>query len=109
MALFEVIIIELLFSRNYLIRKGKEIHATDIGKQLINNLPDSVALPDMTAQWESQLNAISQRELTYPQFMHTMTHNLNQLIDATSGVVFNGLKGKGKAFVKRRGKRKAKA
>jgi len=102
-------IIELLFSRNYLIRKGKEIHATDIGKQLINNLPDSVALPDMTAQWESQLNAISQRELTYPQFMHTMTHNLNQLIDATSGVVFNGLKGKGKAFVKRRGKRKAKA
>lgn len=102
-------IIELLFSRNYLIRKGKEIHATDIGKQLINNLPDSVALPDMTAQWESQLNAISQRELAYPQFMHTMTHNLNQLIDATSGVVFNGLKGKGKAFVKRRGKRKAKA
>ena len=97
-------IIELLFTRNYLIRKGKEIHATDIGLQLIKSLPDCVALPDMTAQWESQLNDISLRKLAYPQFMHAMTQNLTQLIDATSGVVFDGLKGKGKAFVKRRKK-----
>jgi DNA topoisomerase-3 len=59
----------------------------------------------MTAQWESQLNDISQRKLAYPQFMHAMTQNLNQLIDATSGVVFDGLKGKGKAFVKRQYKK----
>jgi DNA topoisomerase-3 len=97
-------IIELLFTRNYLLRKGKEIHATDIGLQLIKSLPDCVALPDMTAQWESQLNDISLRKLAYPQFMHAMTQNLTQLIDATSGVVFDGLKGKGKAFVKRRKK-----
>jgi DNA topoisomerase-3 len=106
-------IIELLFTREYLIRKGKEIHATEIGQQLINNLPDCVALPDMTAQWESQLHAISQRELAYPQFMQGMTQHLNQLINATSGVAFDGLKGKGKAFVKRRhkksGRKKAEA
>ena len=102
-------IIELLFARDYLIRKGKDIHATEIGQQLINSLPDCVALPDMTAQWESQLNDISQRKLAYPQFMHAMTQHLNALITATSGVVFYGLKGKGKAFVKRRRKRKAKA
>jgi DNA topoisomerase-3 len=75
---------------------------------MIKTLPDCVALPDMTAQWESQLNDISQRKLAYPQFMHAMTQNLNQLIDATSGVVFDGLKGKGKAFVKRRKKSIAK-
>jgi DNA topoisomerase-3 len=102
-------IIELLFSRNYLMRKGKDIHATEIGQQLINSLPDCVAQPDMTAQWESQLNDISQRKLAYPQFMHAMTQHLHALITATSGVVFYGLKGKGKAFVKRRRKRKAKA
>ncbi len=100
-------IIELLFSRQYLTRKGKTIHATDIGQQLIKNLPDCVAQPDMTAQWESQLDAISQRSLTYPQFMQTMTQHLNQLIDATHGVVFEGLKGKGKPFRKRRGRKKA--
>lgn len=98
-------IIELLFTRQYLIRKGKEIHATDIGQQLINNLPDCVALPDMTAQWESQLNDISQRKLAYPQFMHAMTQNLSELINATSGVVFDGLRGKGKAFAKRKYKK----
>ncbi len=102
-------IIELLFSRDYLMRKGKDIHATEIGQQLINSLPDCVAQPDMTAQWESQLNDISQRKLAYPQFMHAMTQHLNALITATSGVIFYGLKGKGKAFVKRRRKRKAKA
>lgn len=95
-------IIELLFSREFLQRKGKAIHATDIGQQLIQHLPDCVALPDMTAQWESQLNAISQRNLAYPQFMQPMTHTLKQLISDSSGVVFDGLKGKGKTFVKRR-------
>jgi DNA topoisomerase-3 len=105
-------IIELLFSRDYLMRKGKDIHATEIGQQLINNLPDCVALPDMTAQWECQLNAISQRQLAYPQFMHAMTQSLNALIHATSGVIFYGLKGKGKkqskAFAKRHYKKKPK-
>jgi len=100
-------IIELLFTREFLQRKGKAIHATDIGHELINNLPDCVALPDMTAQWESQLNAISQRNLAYQQFMHPMTHTLKQLISDSSTVAFDGLKGKGKAFVKRRRSKKA--
>jgi len=99
-------IIEILFKRQFLQRKGKEIHATDIGHQLIKHLPDCAVLPDMTAQWESQLNAISQRELSYPQFMQPMTNSLTQLINDNSTMVFDGLKGKGKGFVKRRRKKK---
>lgn len=99
-------IIETLFKRQFLQRKGKEIHATDIGHQLIKHLPDSVVLPDMTAQWESQLNAISQRELNYQQFMQAMTDTLRQLINDNSAMAFNGLRGKGKGFVKRRRKKK---
>jgi len=102
-------IIELLFSREYLIRKGKDIHASEIGQQLIKSLPDCVALPDMTAHWEAQLNAISQRELAYPQFMSTMLQHLQQLIDATNDVTFEGLKGKGKVFAQRKYKKKRKS
>jgi DNA topoisomerase-3 len=89
-------IIELLFKREYLTRKGKEIRATDIGKQLITSLPSVMGYPDMTAHWESQLEAISQREINYQHFMTPMTQGLGQLIDEVSAVEFRGLKGLGK-------------
>jgi len=95
-------IIELLFTREYLIRKGKEIHASDIARQFIQCLPESVSLPDMTAQWESELNAISQKKLPYQQFMSPMTHALHQLIEHVSSLNFTGLQGKGRAPSRRR-------
>ena len=39
-------IIELLLKRQFLTRKGKEIHATQVGRQLINSLPEQMVLPD---------------------------------------------------------------
>ncbi|MFA7554476.1 MAG: DNA topoisomerase III [Spongiibacteraceae bacterium] len=100
-------IIELLFTRNFLTRIGKDIHSTDIGRELITNLPSCVSLPDMTAQWEAQLNAISQRELSYQHFMTPMTNTLSQLIIDVSQIRFSGLQGKGKALIKKRRKKKA--
>lgn len=102
-------IIELLFRREYLSRKGKEIHSTDIGRQLIISLPEKMGRPDMTAQWESQLDAISQREINYAHFMHPMTTGLNELVFELSGIVFTGLKGRGKATGKRKFKKPYKA
>ena len=90
-------IIELLFTREYLSRKGKEIRATTIGVQLINSLPDSMGYPDMTAHWESQLEAICQREMSYARFMQPMCQHLQQLINDVSEVEFAHLKGLGKA------------
>jgi DNA topoisomerase-3 len=96
-------IIELLFKRSFLTRKGKEIHSTEIGQQLIQTLPDCVATPDMTAQWESQLEAISKRELRYNHFMEPMTNTLSTLIEQVSSVSFDGLRGKGsRSKVKRK-------
>jgi len=97
-------IIELLFSRGFLNRKGKEIQASPIGRELINKLPERLSLPDMTAQWEAQLNAISQRELGYQGFMAPMQQSLNQLIVDVSRVQFEGLQGQGKAAFKPRKK-----
>jgi len=91
-------IIELLFTREFLHRQGKDIIATDIGRQLIQSLPECVALPDMTAQWESQLNAISQKTLRYQQFMDPMMQTLQTLITDINDVRFERLAGKGKPF-----------
>lgn len=89
-------IIELLFKRGFLIRKGKAISATAAGKGLIAALPDSATWPDMTARWESQLEAISQRETQYSHFMEPMVESLYGLIDQAKGTSFEALKSLGK-------------
>ena len=95
-------IIELLFKRQFLHRKGKQIHATEVGRQLANSLPEQMVLPDMTAHWESQLEAISEKTMSYDQFMQPLTAGLNGLINQVSGVSFAGMKGLGKPFKKRK-------
>jgi len=94
-------IIELLFKRQFLTRKGKEIRATDVGRQLINSLPQQMVLPDMTAHWESQLEAISEKTMKYGEFMQLLTQGLSSLINEVSDVSFSGMKGMG---TKRTGK-----
>ncbi|MDA9004097.1 DNA topoisomerase III [bacterium] len=99
-------IVELLFTRDFLTRKGKEIRATVTGSTLIHNLPATVAQPDMTAQWEAQLNEISQKTLDYKQFMSPMLSTLDELIDHVGTLRFDGLNGLGKAaFKKKTGKK----
>ncbi len=100
-------IIELLFKRQFLIRRGKEIHATDVGKQLITALPVEISQPDMTALWESQLESISKQSLNYQSFIQGIEQNLGQLIHHVQGITFNGLP-KTKAPRKFTRKRKAK-
>ena len=95
-------IIELLFKRQFLTKKGKEIHSTEIGRQLVNSLPERMVVPDMTAHWESQLEAISDKRLKYGQFMQPLTQGLGELIAEVESRSFAGLRGMGKAVVRRR-------
>ncbi|WP_430460487.1 DNA topoisomerase III [Thalassolituus sp. LLYu03] len=73
-------IIELLFKRAFLRRDGKQIRATALGRALIHTLPDSTTVPDMTAQWERQLNDISEKALNYDGFMQPMLSRLQDLV-----------------------------
>lgn len=73
-------IIELLFKRGFLTKKGRSIHSTEAGRILIQALPDLATQPDMTAHWESQLNGISQKSVSYQQFMHQLTQMLPNLV-----------------------------
>ena len=98
-------ILELLVKRGYIQRQGKQIRATDAGRGLIHSLPSAAALPDMTAQWESSLEAISQRQLRYGDFMAPMLTSLQGLVAESKANLPTALKGvasKGNSFKGRR-------
>lgn len=73
-------IIELLFKRGFLYKKGRYIHSTEAGRILIQALPDIATQPDMTAQWESQLDQIYRKQLNYQVFMQQLTTQLPHLV-----------------------------
>ncbi|MFK8018201.1 MAG: DNA topoisomerase III [Pseudomonadales bacterium] len=105
-------IIELLFRREFLNRSGKNIISTEAGRALIECLPDSASLPDMTAQWERHLEAISQREASYASFMEPLESLLDSLVSmgATADVgSFQGLKAAGSGKGANKGRRKSSA
>ncbi|HEY5716054.1 MAG TPA: DNA topoisomerase III [Psychromonas sp.] len=74
-------IIELLFKRAFLQRTGKLIKATETGRKLIDSLPEMLTLPDMTALWEMQLNAISLKEQSYQGFVLPLQNQLKSIIE----------------------------
>lgn len=73
-------IIELLFRREFLYKKGRYIHSSDTGRALIHSLPDIAARPDMTADWESTLTRISEKNCRYQDFMQPLVATLQNLI-----------------------------
>ena len=85
-------IIELLFTRAFLQRQGKTIRSTPAGKGLINSLPAMATTPDMTAQWETLLSAISRKEASYQAFMMPLETALRDLIIQSQMKLPTGLK-----------------
>ncbi|MFT6433325.1 MAG: DNA topoisomerase-3 [Candidatus Azotimanducaceae bacterium] len=85
-------IIELLFTRDFLERKGKTIRSTAAGKGLITSLPAMATTPDMTAQWETLLKAISRKETSYQAFMLPLETALRELIIQSQVKLPTGLK-----------------
>ncbi len=73
-------IIELLFKRAFLFKKGRYIHASEAGIALIHALPEMATRPDMTAHWESTLTKISEKQCRYQDFMQPLLETLHTLI-----------------------------
>lgn len=84
-------IIELLFKRGFLIKKGRNIQSTEAGKTLIAALPELAIQPDMTAHWEMQLNDISKKQATYQQFMQNLNQRLPELLRSPNQQVLQNL------------------
>ncbi|MBS9441252.1 DNA topoisomerase III [Photorhabdus heterorhabditis] len=62
-------VLDTLFKRGYLTKKGKYIHATQIASELIAALPTALTNPGLTALWEQALDDIAQRQAELPDFM----------------------------------------
>ncbi|WP_300427405.1 DNA topoisomerase III [uncultured Thalassolituus sp.] len=103
-------IVELLFKRRFLQRVGKQIQATDTGRQLIAVLPDESTQPDMTAQWEQALEQMSEAQISYEAFMAQLNARLHQLISGVHASAMPALvssePGKNKSSGKRFRKKK---
>lgn len=97
-------IIELLFTRKFLTRNGRQIRATAAGKGLIHSLPEIASTPDMTARWETELDAISQRKGSYKGFMQPLEASLYELTTQSQQALPEGLKNiKGSKIQKKTG------
>lgn len=103
-------IIDLLFTRQFMQKAGKEVHATLTGKALISALPSETTHPDMTAIWEADLNKIAHRQLRYEAFMQPLIDSIRHLINNSQRLdtsQFAGLKSTKQARKKRFFKKKS--
>ncbi|MGN1135157.1 MAG: DNA topoisomerase [Oscillospiraceae bacterium] len=57
-------IIEELISADYVIRKGKQIIATDFGREFIASLPDNLKSVERTAEWEQYFDDIQRKGIS---------------------------------------------
>ena len=73
-------IIQALFSRDYLYREKRAIHATDKGRALIEGLPESATSPDRTAVWEASLERIRQGDADPEGFIEQLAQDIRTLL-----------------------------
>ena len=65
-------IIEKLYNTFLIEKKGKDIHITSKGKQLLELVPEELKSPALTAEWEKKLELISKGSLNKNTFVNEM-------------------------------------
>jgi DNA topoisomerase-3 len=73
-------IIETLFERRFIEKKGRQVSSTQIGRSLIQALPETATKPDMTALWEAAMRRISDGEMELGAFLQAVERQLEQLV-----------------------------
>lgn len=73
-------ILEVLFKRDYLQRKGKLVVSTDKGRALIDLVPDIVKNPALTARWEQCLDLVAEGKATLESFLASQTELLHTML-----------------------------
>jgi len=73
-------IIEKLVSSGYVVRKGKQLFATQDGADLISVLPEYLRSAAMTAEWENRLLRIEKRELCGQEFLEGIVELIDRML-----------------------------
>lgn len=74
-------IIEKLLSTRLMEVRGKGLHVTKKGKQLLDLVPEELKSPLMTARWEQQLKAIEKGELDRGAFISQMREYTREMVE----------------------------
>ena len=73
-------IIEVLLKRDYIVRTGKTLEATDKGIRLIEVVHSEVKSPAMTGQWEALLKRIQQGESQLEPFLEDINKYVRSVL-----------------------------
>lgn len=73
-------IIEVLIKREFIVRKGKSLEATDKGIRLIETVHPEVKSPAMTGQWEAYLKRIERGQAELAPFLHGIEEYVREVI-----------------------------
>lgn len=82
-------IISGLLGRNYLVKKGRSIRASDAAFTLIDAVPAAIADPVTTAIWEQALDMIGAGQLTLDTFIAKQSAWISQLVLQHRGVTLS--------------------
>jgi DNA topoisomerase-3 len=74
-------IIETLLKRDYVVRKGKSLEATDKGIALIDVVHPDVKSPAMTGEWEARLKRIQRKEGDLQSFMQGIERYVADVVE----------------------------
>ncbi len=74
-------IIETLLKREYILRSGKNLEATDKGIQLIEVVHPEVKSPAMTGQWEAHLKRIERGEAQLKPFLEGIEEYVRSVVE----------------------------
>ncbi|MBL8173532.1 MAG: DNA topoisomerase 3 [Bryobacterales bacterium] len=73
-------IIEVLLKREFIVRKGKSLEATDKGIRLIESVHPEVKSPAMTGQWEAHLKKIERGGAQLPPFLEGIENYVREVV-----------------------------
>lgn len=73
-------IIEKLFKSFLIEKRGKDIYITSKGKQLLELVPEDLKSPQLTAEWEQKLEAISKGSLNKESFVKEMKNYTKEVV-----------------------------
>jgi DNA topoisomerase-3 len=80
-------IIEVLLKRDYIVRQGKTLEATDKGIRLIEVVHPEVKSPAMTGQWEAYLKRIQRGEAQLGPFLKGIEDYVTVVVDKVGRAV----------------------
>ena len=83
-------IIEVLLKREYIVRGGKSLEATDKGMRLIEVVHPEVKSPVMTGQWEAYLHRIQKGSAQLGPFIKAIEDYVREVVEKVGHVEASG-------------------